>query len=708
MRSGRMATVRKVALSSAVVAVMTAMWVPSAWAADAEVAGEVLTYYAGDGEVNQIRVEMDPLDALIITDEGAQVSAGVGCVALSDHVVSCASAIDGIAVFELGDLDDFLAPCDLCLVPSTHLEISAGPGDDTVDLGRINHSGILNGDDGDDALTGGEGGDALNGGDGNDVIDSGGGFPVFPQDSLDGGPGDDVLRLRTRSGTVRGGEGIDLVDYSFLEGPVVVNLGGVGGPVGGGFHFVDDDVENADGGSGDDIITGSSYDNQLDGGEGVDTIAGGEGDDVVISVDEWADHVVCGPGHDRVRADELDQIADDCEEVEVERSVWLLSENTVLTADHDGPVVVAGDDLTLDCAGHSISGFGEVGVKVEDREGVVIRNCRVSGFDVGFRLESSTDIQLDSNQVVDVGDISVQLIDTHDSQLGGNTSDRPGCDAFVLEGSSKNVLSDNSARDSGCSGFAFFDSSDNVLSRAVVTGSNFEGAFLSGSIRNVLEENSIADVGGVGIAMVGESSGNQVVGNDISRSGFEGIYVDESSANRLEENELRDSGTTGVLLASSTENVIRANLSSGSALQGFEADAGSSGNLYASNTARRNGGEGFAILSWGNRLIDNTAIGNSTGVVIAGSANRVEKNVANLNLAGGFYLSAGARDNMVLGNVAMRNGSAGFSTDPDAVVNSFIQNVACQNGTDDGAEDAIDSGSNNNWEANRFCSTAGL
>ena len=709
MISRCMAGARKLALLGVMLAVMMAMWAPPAWAADAAVADGILTYSAGEGEVNQIRVEMDPLDALIVTDDGAQITPGSGCVALSDQVVSCSSAIEGTAVFDLGDLDDLWAPCDMCLVPSTHFEISAGPGDDTVDLGRVNHSGALSGDDGDDTLTGGEGGDLITGGDGNDVIDSGGGFPVFPQDSLDGGPGDDVLRLRPRSGSIRGGEGIDLVDYSFLEGAVVINLGGFGGPVGGGmFHFVDDEVENAAGGSGDDTITGSSFDNQLDGGEGVDTIAAGEGDDVVISVDESPDQVMCGPGYDRVRADEPDEISEDCEEVEIERSAWLIAENTVLTADHDGPVVLAGDNLTLDCAGHSITGFGDVGIKVEGREGVVIRNCLVSGFDNGLRLESSTDIELDSNQVSDIGGNSFQLIDTHGSQLGGNTSDRAGCDAFLLAGSSGNVLSDNSARDNGCSGFALFDSADNIILRSVVTGSNFEGVFLSGSIRNLLEENSISDVGGVGIAMFGASDGNRVIGNDISRSGFEGIYVDESNVNRLEQNELKDSGTTGMLLVSSAENVIRANISRGSASQGFEADSASSGNLFESNFARRNGGEGFAIFSWGNELTHNTAISNSTGIVIGGGANRLEKNVSNLNLAGGVYLASGARDNSVLDNVAMRNGSAGFSTDPGAVVNSFIRNVACGNGTADGAEDAIDAGGNNDWETNRFCTTAGI
>jgi Ca2+-binding RTX toxin-like protein len=84
------------------------------------------------------------------------------------------------------------------------------------------------------------------------------------------------------------------------------------------------------GDSGDDTIFGSSGPDELDGGadndtiqdarnsagdEAVDTVFGGEGDDTidVASVHASRDEVNCGPGVDKVRTDERDAVAADCE-----------------------------------------------------------------------------------------------------------------------------------------------------------------------------------------------------------------------------------------------------------------------------------------------------------------------------------------------------------------------------------------------------------
>jgi hypothetical protein len=88
------------------------------------------------------------------------------------------------------------------------------------------------------------------------------------------------------------------------------------------------------GGEGADTLTTGPEDDAVDGGPGNDTIATGEGNDIVIGgngVDDidagpgdddirvrdgFADTVRCGPGNDRVDADEFDTLAPDCEGVE--------------------------------------------------------------------------------------------------------------------------------------------------------------------------------------------------------------------------------------------------------------------------------------------------------------------------------------------------------------------------------------------------------
>src|SRR5581483_1350275 len=93
-------------------------------------------------------------------------------------------------------------------------------------------------------------------------------------DLLDGGAGADLLE---------GGDGRDAVTYASRPNPVTVTLDGFandgeageGDDVGAFFH----DVEEVDGGAGDDTLTGSAGTNLLQGGAGNDTLDGGLGAD---------------------------------------------------------------------------------------------------------------------------------------------------------------------------------------------------------------------------------------------------------------------------------------------------------------------------------------------------------------------------------------------------------------------------------------------
>jgi len=92
-----------------------------------------------------------------------------------------------------------------------------------------------------------------------------------------------------------------------------------------------DDAIN--GGSGRDLIRGGFGDDRLAGGDQADKILGGpgadgingqaghdvidagRGNDLIIADDGQADIIRCGPGRNRVRADQRDRVARDCERV---------------------------------------------------------------------------------------------------------------------------------------------------------------------------------------------------------------------------------------------------------------------------------------------------------------------------------------------------------------------------------------------------------
>jgi hypothetical protein len=99
-------------------------------------------------------------------------------------------------------------------------------------------------------------------------------------DRITGGPGDDVLRGEAGADTLTGGGGRDAADYSDRTNPVTVTLDGAAGDGEAGENDnVSPDVENVNGGSGNDTLIGADADNGLYGNAGNDTLSGGNGSD---------------------------------------------------------------------------------------------------------------------------------------------------------------------------------------------------------------------------------------------------------------------------------------------------------------------------------------------------------------------------------------------------------------------------------------------
>src|SRR4051794_4187441 len=69
-------------------------------------------------------------------------------------------------------------------------------------------------------------------------------------------------------------------------------------------------------------------------------------------------------------------------------STWFVSSDTTLTADFSGQIVVVGSGVTLNCAGHLVSGErGVVGINVAANQ-VSVTNCRVQGFETAIQTTS--------------------------------------------------------------------------------------------------------------------------------------------------------------------------------------------------------------------------------------------------------------------------------------------------------------------------------
>jgi len=188
----------------------------------------------------------------------------------------------------------------------TNIEVAyGGSGGDTLIAGDGGNS--LYGFAGNDTLIGGSGNDLLDGGAGTDVLSyhsqtsnlvislNGAGAGTATGDSigtdslynfevvLGGTAGTDQLIVNGWSGTIDGGSGLSILDYSVQTSAVTVNLsGGTGFAYGAGFGT--DTLFNIDaviGSTGNDTLIAGNSGNSLYGGSGNDVIQGGAGNDLL-------------------------------------------------------------------------------------------------------------------------------------------------------------------------------------------------------------------------------------------------------------------------------------------------------------------------------------------------------------------------------------------------------------------------------------------
>ena len=136
----------------------------------------------------------------------------------------------------------------------------------------------------------------VTGGTGDDTLTADATLPA----TLNGGPGNDTLIGGSGNDTISGGPGVDKVDYSGRSADITATLDGVtpsGDLTANEADILGSDVENLEGGSGDDVLTGNASANELVGNAGDDTLSGLGGDDT-IEGGAGDDDISCGAGFD--------------------------------------------------------------------------------------------------------------------------------------------------------------------------------------------------------------------------------------------------------------------------------------------------------------------------------------------------------------------------------------------------------------------------
>lgn len=188
-----------------------------------------------------------------------------------------------------------------------------------------------------------------------------------------------------------------------------------------------------------------------------------------------------------------------------------ITTDTVLTENHIGEILMAADDITLDCAEHTITGpagFG-AGVVNDTHNGNTIKNCHVTGFVRCFLVQFSSHIMLTDNSATDC-EVGFDLGNVEHTILRNSTaiSNKSGINLGL---SSNSHLFGNEIDQSVEVGIALVKADLNKLIDNTVVRGQHLGIKIRNSDKNNLKLNTAC---GNGLAGTGAADAALQVGSD--------------------------------------------------------------------------------------------------------------------------------------------------------------------------------------------------
>ncbi|MBA2506803.1 MAG: calcium-binding protein [Thermoleophilaceae bacterium] len=313
------------------------------YATDFDLATAVLTVAGQPGEANAFSVTRTG-GSFAIRDDGAPITAGALCTAVSANEVTCPASVPARSYsFSVSGAD---GNDTLAIVDTTQAQGFSG--------GIVSYN--LSGGPGDDTITGSSRVDRIDGGDG--------------ADRIAGGPGDDELTPGPGANTVDGGEGSDFVDYTGETAAVKVDLADPG-PDGPAARDTLVAVENVIGGSGADSLIGDAGPNLLAGERGDDELSGGDGDDDLLG-GRGRDLLIAGAGNDQVDVLEADRLGSSDRPRDVSERPQCGSGRDLIVRSDPTDVIDAGcERVVLDASAETPAGYYTVPSQVRRTRGAI-------------------------------------------------------------------------------------------------------------------------------------------------------------------------------------------------------------------------------------------------------------------------------------------------------------------------------------------------
>jgi parallel beta-helix repeat protein len=263
-----------------------------------------------------------------------------------------------------------------------------------------------------------------------------------------------------------------------------------------------------------------------------------------------------------------------------------LTKDTTLTKDilncPGNGLIIGVDNITLDCAGHSINGAGSArGIDVTGFDNVIIKNCIISGkYGIyfansnnnqiinsnagggyhGIYLTSSSDNNIINSSAIGGGTwygeygAAIRLISSsNNNKIINSTTDSVYGKGIYLSSSSNNIISSNSVARGQFAGIHFESLSNNnqIINSTIFCNSNRGIRMYSSSNNQIL--NSTAYGWSLGADFV--SASNNSITNSVISGSENGISFSSSNSNTIN-NSIINGGGYGISLTSSSDNIF--------------------------------------------------------------------------------------------------------------------------------------------------------
>jgi len=244
-------------------------------------------------------------------------------------------------------------------------------------------------------------------------------------------------------------------------------------------------------------------------------------------------------------------------------------ESTVLppNGEYRQPAIIMADNLTFDCNGSTFIGNGVgVGILIQNRRSITVRNCKVRGFDVGMYVVKGNRFAFENN------DFSGNYVDDNyniehlkpiphggmilngiqNARVQGNTSNGNIAGIQILNSSRISVLRNTTSRNRGWGIYLYGTTASQIYSNTVEYNN-----------RSCPQWGKDAGCGSAGIVLTQQSDRNSIGWNVLQYSG-DGIYQGnrpETASNDLEifNNTIAHNVANGIEATFSFRNYIHHN-----------------------------------------------------------------------------------------------------------------------------------------------------